>query len=90
MAVNLSSRGLLNGTILIYGATGYTERLIAKATDRGECARSWSDAILIKVKRVAQPLDLSARAVDLGDPRQRRLIATVHAALGEVARETNG
>jgi short subunit dehydrogenase-like uncharacterized protein len=36
MAVNLLSRRLLNATILICEATGYTGRLIAKAaSDRG-------------------------------------------------------
>ena len=59
---------LLNGTILIYGATGYTGRLIAKAaSDRG--ARPiLAGRNLDKVKRVAEPLGLSARAFDLGDP----------------------
>ena len=41
---------LLNGTILIYGATGYTGRLIAKAASDRERAQSWPDAILIKSK----------------------------------------
>ena len=59
---------LLNGTILIYGAAGYTGRLIAKtASDRG--ARPiLAGRNLDKVKRVAEPLGLSARAFDLGDP----------------------
>ena len=61
---------LLNGTILIYGATGYTGRLIAKAaSDRG--ARPiLAGRNLDKVKRVAEPLGLSARAFDLGDPER--------------------
>ena len=58
----------LNGTILIYGATGYTGKLIAKAAvDRGArpvlAARNLS-----KVKALAEPLGLTARAFDLGDP----------------------
>ncbi len=58
----------MNGAILIYGATGYTGRLIAKAaSDRG--ARPiLAGRNLDKVKRVAEPLGLSARAFDLGDP----------------------
>jgi hypothetical protein len=46
---------LLNGTILIYGATGYTGRLIAKAAIDRERARSWPDAILIKSKGLPSP-----------------------------------
>ena len=70
---------LLNGTILIYGATGYTGRLIAKAaSDRG--ARPiLAGRNLDKVKRVAQPLGLSARAFDLGDP------ARIDAAIKDVS-----
>ena len=49
-------------------AAGYTGRLIAKAaSDRG--ARPiLAGRNLDKVKRVAEPLGLSARAFDLGDP----------------------
>ena len=70
---------LLNGTILIYGAAGYTGRLIAKAaSDRG--ARPiLAGRNLDKVKRVAEPLGLSARAFDLGDP------ARIDAAIKDVA-----
>jgi hypothetical protein len=46
---------LLNGPILIYGATGYTGRLIAKAAIDRERARSWPDAILIKSKGLPSP-----------------------------------
>jgi short subunit dehydrogenase-like uncharacterized protein len=69
----------LNGTILIYGATGYTGRLIAKtASDRG--ARPvLAGRNLDKVKRVAEPLGLSAPAFDLGDP------ARIDAAIKGVA-----
>jgi short subunit dehydrogenase-like uncharacterized protein len=57
----------LNGTILIYGATGYTGKLIARtAVDRGVrpvlAGRSF-----VKVKAVAGPLGLTGRAFDLGD-----------------------
>ena len=70
---------LLNGTILIYGATGYTGSLIAKAaSDRG--ARPvLAGRNLGKVKRVADPLGLSARAFDLGDP------ARIDAAIKDVS-----
>ena len=70
---------LLNGTILIYGATGYTGRLIAKAaSDRG--ARPiLAGRILDKVKRVAEPLGLSARAFELGDA------ARIDAAIKDVS-----
>ena len=70
---------LLNGTILIYGATGYTGKLIAKAaSDRG--ARPiLAGRNLDKVKRVAEPLGLSARAFDLGDP------ARIDAAIKDVS-----
>jgi short subunit dehydrogenase-like uncharacterized protein len=69
----------LNGAILIYGATGYTGRLIAKAaSDRG--ARPiLAGRNLEKVKRVAEPLGLSARAFDLGDP------ARIDAAIKDVS-----
>ena len=58
----------MSGTILIYGATGYTGRLIAKtAVERG--ARPiLAGRNLGKVKRVAEPLGLPARAFDLADP----------------------
>ena len=57
----------MNGTILIYGATGYTGKLIAKvAADQG--ARPiLAGRNLAKVNAVARPLGLNARAFDLGD-----------------------
>ena len=59
----------MNGTILIYGATGYTGRLIAKAAASDRGARPvLAGPNLDKVKRVAEPLGVSARAFDLGDP----------------------
>ena len=58
----------MSGAILIYGATGYTGRLIARtALDRG--ARPiLAGRNLEKVKGVAGPLGLPARAFDLADP----------------------
>jgi saccharopine dehydrogenase (NAD+, L-lysine-forming) len=58
----------LSGTILIYGATGYTGKLIAKvAVDQGALP------ILAgrdpgNVEAIAKPLGLAARAFDLRDP----------------------
>jgi short subunit dehydrogenase-like uncharacterized protein len=69
----------LNGTILIYGASGYTGRLIAKAaSDRG-VRPILAGRNLDKIKKVAEPLGLSARAFDLHDP------ARIGAAIKDVA-----
>jgi short subunit dehydrogenase-like uncharacterized protein len=70
---------LLSGTILIYGATGYTGRLIAKAASDSGARPVLAGRNLDKVKKVADPLGLSARAFDLGDP------ARVDAAIKDVA-----
>ena len=70
---------LLNGTVLVYGATGYTGRLIAKAASDREARPILAGRNLDKVKRVAQPLSLSARAFDLGDP------ARIDAAIKDVS-----
>ena len=58
----------MDGTILIYGATGYTGKLIARAA--GSCGvrpvlagRSYE-----KVMALAKPLGLSGRAFDLASP----------------------
>jgi short subunit dehydrogenase-like uncharacterized protein len=69
----------LDGTVLIYGATGYTGKLLARtAVERGArpvlAGRSF-----MKVKAVAEPLGLTGRAFDLGDP------AAVDRALKEVS-----
>jgi short subunit dehydrogenase-like uncharacterized protein len=69
----------LNGTILIYGATGYTGRLIAKAASDSGARPILAGRSLDKVKRVAEPLGLSARAFDLGDP------ARIDAAIKDVS-----
>jgi short subunit dehydrogenase-like uncharacterized protein len=58
----------LNGTILIYGATGYTGKLIARtAVDRG-VRPLLAGRTFMKVKAVAEPLGLTGQAFDLGDP----------------------
>ncbi len=68
----------MNGTILIYGATGYTGKLIAKAAAQG--ARPiLAGRNLAKVNAVARPLGLKARAFDLGDP------ARIDAAIKDVS-----
>ena len=60
----------MSGTILIYGATGYTGRLIAKvAADRG-ASPILAGRDLGRVEAVAKPLGLAARAFDLRDPRR--------------------
>jgi short subunit dehydrogenase-like uncharacterized protein len=58
----------LNGTILIYGATGYTGKLIAKAAVARGARPILAGRNLDKVKAVADPLGLTARAFELGDP----------------------
>jgi short subunit dehydrogenase-like uncharacterized protein len=60
--------GRLNGTILIYGATGYTGKLIAKAAADAGARPILAGCTLAKVNTVAGPLGLKARAFDLGDP----------------------
>ena len=69
----------MTGTILIYGATGYTGKLIAKAAhDQGACP-ILAGRNLAKVERVAEPLGLAARVFDLADP------AGIDAGLKDVA-----
>jgi short subunit dehydrogenase-like uncharacterized protein len=58
----------LNGAILIYGATGYTGRLIAKTAAYRRARPILAGRDLNKVKAVAKPLGLEARAFDLRDP----------------------
>ncbi len=69
----------MNGTILIYGATGYTGKLIAKAATGAGARPILAGRNLAKVKRVAEPLGLAARAFDLADP------AGIDAGLKDVA-----
>ena len=58
----------MNGAILIYGATGYTGRLIAKTAAYRRARPILAGRDLNKVKAVAKPLGLEARAFDLRDP----------------------
>jgi saccharopine dehydrogenase (NAD+, L-lysine-forming) len=58
----------LKGTILIYGATGYTGKLIAKvAADQG-AQPILAGRDLQKVQAIAKPLGLASRAFELRDP----------------------
>ena len=57
----------MNGTILIYGATGYTGKLIAKAAAEAGARPILAGRNLARVNAVARPLGLKARAFDLGD-----------------------
>jgi len=60
----------LSGTILIYGATGYTGKLIARAA-AGQGARPiLAGRNLAKIEAIAKPLGLADRAFDLRDPRR--------------------
>ena len=58
----------MNGAILIYGATGYTGKLIAKAAADKGARPILAGRNLARVNAVARPLGLKARAFDLGDP----------------------
>ena len=55
-------------TILIYGATGYTGKLIAKTATNQGARPILAGRNLAKVKEVAAPLGLAVRAFDLRDP----------------------
>jgi short subunit dehydrogenase-like uncharacterized protein len=57
----------LNGTILIYGATGYTGKLVAKAAADQGARPILAGQNLAKVNAVTGPLGLKALAIDLGD-----------------------
>jgi short subunit dehydrogenase-like uncharacterized protein len=57
-----------DGAILIYGATGYTGKLIAKRAAAEAARPILAGRNLDKVKAVAEPLGLAARAFDLRDP----------------------
>ncbi len=69
----------MSGTILIYGATGYTGKLIAKvAADQG-AQPILAGRDLEKVQAIAKPLGLASRAFDLRDPQR------IDAAIKDVA-----
>ena len=58
----------MSGTILIYGASGYTGKLIAEAAASKGARPILAGRNLEKVEAVAKPLGLAARAFDLRDP----------------------
>jgi short subunit dehydrogenase-like uncharacterized protein len=58
----------LSGTVLIYGATGYTGKLIAKVAAGLGARPILAGRDLEKVQAIAKPLGLACRAFDLGDP----------------------
>ncbi|RBP03557.1 short subunit dehydrogenase-like uncharacterized protein [Roseiarcus fermentans] len=59
----------MSGTILIYGASGYTGKLIAKrAADQGVRA-ILAGRSRARVEAAAAPLGLASRVFDLGDPK---------------------
>jgi short subunit dehydrogenase-like uncharacterized protein len=57
----------MNGTILIYGANGYTGKLIAKAAAESGLRPVLAGRNIEKVRAVAEPLGLIGRAFDLDD-----------------------
>ena len=65
----------MNGTILIYGATGYTGKLIAKAAADQGARPILAGRNLDRVEAVAKPLGLIAQAFDLRD--QGRIDAAI-------------
>ena len=69
----------MNGTILIYGSTGYTGKLIAKTAADQDARPILAGRDLRKVKAVAEPLGLTAQAFELGDP------ARINAAIKDVS-----
>ncbi len=58
----------MSRTILIYGATGYTGKLIAKVAASNGARPILAGRDLEKVEAIAKPLGLAARAFDLRDP----------------------
>src|SRR6516165_8483724 len=68
VASSVEEARFLSGTILIYGSTGYTGKLIAKAAVSRGARPILAGRNLDKVKAVADPLGLTARGFDLGEP----------------------
>jgi short subunit dehydrogenase-like uncharacterized protein len=58
----------LSGKILIYGATGYTGGLIAQAAAAAGARPILAGRDVVRLRAIAEPLGLEARAFDLGDP----------------------
>ena len=79
VASSVEEASFLDGTILIYGATGYTGKLIAKPAVVRGARPILAGRDLDKVKAVADPLGLTARAFDLSEP------ARIDAAVKDVS-----
>ncbi len=60
----------MSGTILIYGATGYTGKLIAEVAADDGARPILAGRDLGKVQAIAKPLGLASRAFDLRDPNR--------------------
>ncbi len=69
----------MTGNILIYGATGYTGKLVARVAHEQGLTPILAGRNAAKLQAVAEPLGLTWRAFDLADP------ARIDAALGDVA-----
>ena len=57
----------MTGSILVYGATGYTGKLVAQVSRARGSSFILAGRSAEKVKAVAKPLGLPWRAFDLGD-----------------------
>ena len=79
VASSVEEASFLDGTILIYGAAGYTGKLIAKAAVARGARAILAGRNLDKVKAVADPLGLTARAFDLSEP------ARIDAAIKDIS-----
>jgi len=60
----------LSGTILIYGATGYTGKLIAKVAAAQGAHPILAGRDLEKIQAIAKPLELATRTFHLRDSRR--------------------
>ena len=60
----------MTGNILIYGASGYTGKLIARAASENGLKPILAGRNLAKIRAVAEPLGLAWRAFDLADNAQ--------------------
>lgn len=68
----------MNGRIMIYGATGYTGKLVAREAKRQGLNPLLAGRNEVKLRALAGPLGFEYRAFGLEDP------AAMDAALGEV------
>jgi short subunit dehydrogenase-like uncharacterized protein len=61
-------RTTMTGNILVYGATGYTGKLVARVAHEQGLTPILAGRNAAKLKAVAEPLGLAWRAFDLSDP----------------------